>query len=78
MTLNLLPMPYMLARKIIYWCWEHDIDRQQCGKIIQAMTEKGGSSFPDSEWVLEVPDKYATWFMLKWGLDVNAKDSVES
>lgn len=78
MTLNLLPMPYMLARKIIYWCWEHDIDRQQCGKIIQAMSEKGCGSLLDSEWQLDIPDKYATWFTLKWGFDVEAQDSLES
>lgn len=77
MILNLLPMPYMLARKIIYWCWEHDIDKQQCAKVIQAMTEKGGGSLSDEEWTLDIPDKYVSWFVLKWGFNVEEQDSLE-
>lgn len=80
MKLNLLPLPYMIARNIIYWCWEHDIDKQQCAKIIQAMAEIGGGGLSDAEWQLDIPDKYATWFALKWGFgnDTEIKNRLES
>ncbi len=69
MTLNLLPLPYTQAVNIVRWCWDHNVDKDKCLRIIEAM----GSQFPrlpDEEWTLEIPDKYVSWFVLKWGFVV--------
>ncbi len=65
MIVDLNPLPYRLALKIIRWCFEHDIDRQQCCILIDAMQRK---PVPDNiEWVLDIPEKYVAWFILMWG-----------
>jgi len=69
MTLNLLPLPYITARKILNWCWDHDIDRIKCYNILKAMSTKG-YDLPAEQWTLEIPDKYLSWFVLKWDFRV--------
>jgi hypothetical protein len=69
MKVDLNPLPYTLARNIINWCWEHNIDKDKCAELIQAMTSVGNKTV-ENEWVLEIPDKYVTFFMLKWSYDV--------
>jgi hypothetical protein len=64
MILDLNPLPYVLAFKIIEWCWDHDIDREACLRLIHARTV---TPVPDIKWELDVPDKYITFFILKWG-----------
>lgn len=68
MTLNLLPLPYLTARNIIYWCCEHNIDREKCQLIIDSMARKG-NDLPSEHWSLEIPEKYVSWFVLKWGFN---------
>ena len=74
MTLNLLPLPYTTARNIIEWCWEHNVDRDKCRVIINAMSKRG-CDLPAEEWTLEIPDKYISWFVLKWGFNVEEYES---
>ena len=73
MTLNLLPLPYTIARNIIEWCWEHDIDKAKCYEIVKAMSTKG-YDLPEAQWTLEIPEKYVSWFVLKWGFNVTEAD----
>jgi hypothetical protein len=66
MIVQLDPLPYTLALKIIKWCFEHDIDKDKCVELIHAM---GCNPTPKVEWELDIPEKYVTWFVLKWGSD---------
>jgi hypothetical protein len=70
MTLNLLPLPYTLAINIIHWCQEHNIDSEKCTTIRNAMST-AGYQLKDEDWILDIPDKYISWFMLKWDFLVN-------
>lgn len=63
MIVDLNPMPYRQAMELVRWCYEHDIDKVQCTRIITACTQ---SPVPDLEWTLDVPDKYLTYFAMKW------------
>ena len=64
MKVDLNPMPYMQALELIQWCFDRDIDRVQCFRIIDAMTRVPVPS--DVEWTIDIPDKYMTYFALKW------------
>ncbi len=64
MKVDLNPMPYMQALELIQWCFDRDIDRVQCFRIIDAMSRAPVPS--DVEWAIDVPDKYMTYFALKW------------
>jgi hypothetical protein len=64
MKVHLDPLPYTVALKILKWCFEHDIDKDKCKELIGSM---GVTPIPDLEWTLEIPEKYVTWFILKWG-----------
>ncbi len=63
MILDLGPLPYRFAYELIEWCWEHKIDEEQCLRLIHAGTCK---PVPDIEWKIDIPDKYVTFFLLKW------------
>lgn len=69
MILDLNPLPYRTALNIIRWCWEHNVEKEKCVKLIEAMS-KTGYNTEDIEWVLDIPDKYLSWFVLKWGFTV--------
>lgn len=65
MIVDLNPLPFTLALKMIRWCFEHNIDRRQCIILIDAMQKK---PVPDDiEWTLDIPEKYISWFVLMWG-----------
>lgn len=65
MIVDLNPLPYRLALKIIRWCFEHGIDQRQCCVLIDAMNSR---PVPEEiEWVLDIPEKYVAWFVLMWG-----------
>jgi hypothetical protein len=64
MILDLNPLPYVFAFDIIKWCWEHDIDSEKCLRLIHARTV---TPVPEIDWELDIPDKYITFFLLKWG-----------
>lgn len=69
MILDLNPLPYKIAFEIVKWCWEHDIDSEKCLHLIHARTV---IPVPDIEWTLDIPDKYITFFLLKWsGLELS-------
>jgi len=59
--LNMLPISKFWG--ILEWCIDNDIDTDKCVELIGAC---GVSPVPDIEWSLEIPEKYITWFILKW------------
>jgi len=63
MILDLGPLPYRYAVEIIKWCFEHHVDTEKCILLIRAMSE---SPAPKVEWTIDVPEKYITYFLLKW------------
>ena len=63
MLVDLNPMPYVHAMELVCWCYARDIDRDRCTKIIEAICMAPPN---DVEWVIDVPDKYLTYFILKW------------
>jgi hypothetical protein len=64
MILDLNPLPYRRAMELVRWCYEHNIDKEQCVKLINGVTVSPPP--PDLEWMLDIPDKHLTFFMLKW------------
>lgn len=66
MIVDLNPMPYRRAMELVRWCFEHNVDRARCIKILEAISRVDCSSLPNDQWVLDVPDKYITYFILKW------------
>lgn len=64
MLVDLNPMPYRHAMELIRWCYEHDVDKYRCARLIAAVTVSPPPT--DVEWTIDVPDKYLTYFMLKW------------
>lgn len=56
-------LPYRIAIDIIQWCVDRDIDFEKCQELIHAM---GTKPVHEIEWSLEIPDKYITYFLLKW------------
>jgi hypothetical protein len=65
MILNLDDLPYLLAIKIIKWCFEHDIDRSKCIELLDILSI--GSTHKDEvSWEIEIPDKYLSFLTLKF------------
>jgi hypothetical protein len=65
MKVDLLPMPYRHARELLEYCVERRIDIEQSMKVLEAFGT-AGSSLPEEEWYLNVPDSIITFFLLKW------------
>ena len=65
MILDLDKLPYRLALKIINWCFEHDIDRNKCILMIDAMATSNYDK-TNFTWEIEIPEKYITFFVLKF------------
>ena len=66
MIVDLNPLPYRFAIDIIKWCAERDIDREKCLDLIEAMSIPSKDWKKEIEWTLDIPDKYMTFFLLKW------------
>ena len=67
MILDLNPLPYRLAFDIIKWCWENNIDSGKCYLLNEMMASPAGSwQQKNIDWTLDIPDKYVTFFLLKW------------
>lgn len=64
MLVDLNPMPYVHAMELVRWCYIRGIDRDRCTRIIEAISMAPPPK--DIEWAIDVPDKYLTYFMLKW------------
>ena len=65
MKVDLLPMPYRHARELLEYCVERRIDIEQSMKVLTAFST-AGSTLPEEEWYLNVPDSIVTYFLLKW------------
>lgn len=65
MIVELGPMPFLHAIDMIKWCHARDIDRDRCQRYLDSMSKVGDF---DGNWYLDIPDKYMTWFNMKWNL----------
>jgi hypothetical protein len=66
MKLDLNPLTFTAAHKIIFWCAEHGIDPEKSNLLVriwQSTDRNVGDS--DELWVLDIPDHYITWFRMK-------------
>ncbi len=66
MIVDLDPLPYRFAIDIIKWCVEQDIDQEKCLELIEAMSIPAKDWKKEIEWTLDIPDKYMTFFLIKW------------
>lgn len=64
MLVDLNPLPYRHAMELIKWCFEHNIDRERCLEVMEALA--GKKDFDEVNWILDVPDKHITFFIMKW------------
>ena len=62
-TVDLGPLPYKLAREIIFWCAKHGHDQEKCLKIIDYMRVVAPTE--EIDWVVTLPEKHFNWFLLK-------------
>lgn len=65
MKVDLKDVLYSKVRDIIYWCYEHDIDKSKAGELIFHW-HNVEYSYNDGDWVLDIPDEVVTLFMLQW------------
>jgi hypothetical protein len=72
MILDLDPLPYRCAIDIIKWCFDRDIDKEKCAELIHAMSILPQEWSKELEWTLDVPDKYLTFFLIKWSGHLSA------
>ena len=61
MTVDLKNLPWQLARDIIQYCWENQIEMEKCFRFIHLVDDSG----PDSDSILDIPEQHITWFLLK-------------
>lgn len=64
MILDLKKLPYPVALTIIEYCFQNNIDRENCVKMIEA------SSYDKPvhiDWTIDIPDKHVTMILLKFG-----------
>lgn len=66
MIVDLNPLPYRYAIEIIKWCFDRDIDKEKCAELVHAMSIPSQHWKKEIEWTLDIPDKYMTFFLLKW------------
>ncbi len=65
MKVDLNPLPYTMAYELIKWCWEHNIDSDKCYYLTEVLVGSMKNS-DDVDWTLDIPDKYITFFLIKW------------
>ena len=63
MKVDLNHLPYRMAFDIIEWCFEHNIDKEKCTELVEALRT---APPPKVVWELDIPEKYITMFAIKW------------
>jgi hypothetical protein len=66
MTLDLNPLPYMVAIDIIKWCFDNNVDREKAIFLTEMMGIVPTDWPEHVDWTLDVPDSYASWIILRW------------
>lgn len=66
MILDLDPLPYRTAINIIEWCFDNDVDRKKAYELIELMGRKPHDWPEHVDWTLDIPDRYASWIVLKF------------
>jgi hypothetical protein len=64
MQLDLNPLPYRQAFELIDWCVEKGIDSEKCKLLLEV--RRGRRSDRGIDWTIEIPEKYMTYFLIKW------------
>lgn len=66
MLVDLNPLPYRVAIDLIKLCFDNDIDKDKCLLLTERLGVPANQWENEIEWTLDVPDKYITFFLLKW------------
>lgn len=66
MKIDLNPMPYKHALELLKWCLEHNVDRERALTLTEALSIVPNKWGSDVIWELDVPEKYITYFLIKW------------
>jgi len=52
------------ALDLLEWCLHNDIDKMNAIRILDEFVIPPAEC--SNDWTLDIPDKYMTWFILKW------------
>lgn len=70
MLLDLGPLPYTKAIEIIQFCVANKIELEKCVAIVESWNhwseEQELMSYDEVDYVIDIPDKYLTYFAMKW------------
>lgn len=66
MIVDLNPLPYRQALELLKWCLEHNVDIERARTLTEALTIVPDKWGRDVIWELDIPEKYITFFLLKW------------
>lgn len=72
MIVDLNNLHYRHAKELITWCIANDIDKERAAKLLFAWYSapnplaEGTLLGETVVWELDIPEEYATYFMLKW------------
>lgn len=65
MLVNLNKLEYRKAFDLIRWCVANQIDYTRALELMYAWYADPDTKL-EVEWVLDIPDKYLTYWVLKW------------
>ena len=65
MIVNLNNLEFRRALELIRWCVANDIDKARASELLFAWYEPGELK-KERTWELDIPEKYITYFLLKW------------
>lgn len=64
MLVDINKMYIKQAFDLLEWCLHNDIDKMNAIRILEEFAMPPANC--TNKWELDIPDKYITWFMLKW------------
>ena len=67
MIVDLNPLPCMLAMDILKTCVNHGIELEKCLAITASHSKHPPYNLSDDYYKLDIPDKYITYILLKYG-----------
>lgn len=56
-------LPYRMAYDIVNWCIENGVELERCEAYLT-----NDSKYANIEWVVDIPEKQLTFFLLKWNV----------
>ena len=64
MIVDLGPLRWRHARELLEWCVSYQVDLASCDRILKEFGQSPPP--PEIDWTIDIPDKYITYFLLKW------------